>query len=166
MYPNDTGIGRSFTSVTEIEQQLIPAFCKVCEWLKSSKLSLNTMKTEFMVFVTNSRLNPLDNSPVTTPHTLCFHNFEIKTVKHMEYLGLIADDTLTWDRHTEYISTKINRNISVLKRIWNYFPKSSLITLYKILIRPYFRYYNIVWSPCNETLKDKLQSYTIRLSGL
>ena len=116
MYADDTEMGRSFTSVTEIKQQLIPACCKVYEWLKRNKLSLNTMKTEFMIFGTSNRLNQLDKCSVTTPYTLCFHNFEIKKVKHMKYFGLIVDDTLTWDRHIRYISTKINRNIGALRR--------------------------------------------------
>ena len=37
--------------------------------------------------------NQLGNSSATTPYTLCFHNFEIKKVKHTKYLGLIVDDT-------------------------------------------------------------------------
>ena len=57
-----------------------------------------------------------------------------------------------------YTSTKINHNIGILKKTQNFLPKSSLITLYKTLIKPYFRYCNIVWGQCNETLKDKLQS--------
>ena len=89
------------------------AFCKVYEWLKCNKLSLNTVKTEFMVFGTNNRLTQLDKSPVTTPYNLCFSNFEIKRVKHTKYLGLIVDNALTWEKHTEYISTKINRNIGI-----------------------------------------------------
>ena len=145
MYANDTEIGRIFTSVTKIKQHLMPAFCKVYEWLKCNKLNLNTVKTEFMVFGTHNMLNQLDKSPVTTPYTLCFYNFEIKRVKHTKYLGLIVEDTLTWDKHIEYISKKINLS------------RSSLITLYKTLIEPYFRDCNIVQGQCNETLKDKLQ---------
>ena len=114
------------------------------------------MKTEFMIFGTNNRLNQLDKSPVTTPYTLCFYNFEIKRVKHTKYLGLIVDDTLTWDKHI--YSTKINRDIGILERPQNYLPRSSLITPYKTLIEPCFRYCNVVWGQCNETLKDKLQS--------
>ena len=103
MYADDTEIGRSFTSVTEIKQHLMPAFCKVYEWLKCNKLSLNTMKKELVIFGTNNRLNQLDKSPVTTPYTSCSYNFEIKRVKHMKYLGLILDDTLTWDKHRIYL---------------------------------------------------------------
>ena len=66
MYADDTETGRSFTSVTE-----------------------------FMIFCTNNRLNQLEKSPVTTPYTLCFYNFEVTRVKHTNYLGLIVNDTLT-----------------------------------------------------------------------
>ena len=38
MYADDTSIGRSLTSVTEIKQHLIPAFCKVYELMKCNKL--------------------------------------------------------------------------------------------------------------------------------
>ena len=103
MYSDDTGIGRSFTSVIEIKQHLIPAFCKVYEWLKCNKLILNGMKTEFMIFGINNRLNQLDKSQVATSYTLRFHNYEIKRVKHMKILGLIVDDALTWDRHRIYL---------------------------------------------------------------
>ena len=166
MYADDTEVGRSFTLVTEIKQHLMPAFCKVYEWLKCDKLSLNTMKTEFMVFGTNNRLNQLDRSPVTTSYTLCFYNFEIKRVKHTKYLGLIVNDTLTWDKHMEYISTKINRNIGILKRTQNYLPRSSLIILYKTLIEPYCSYCNIVKGQCNETLKvvDSCWTFSTELS--
>ena len=82
VYADDTEIGRSFTSVTEIEQHLIPAFCRVYEWLKCKKLNLKTMKTELMIFGTNNRITQSDKSP----YTLCFHNFEIKRVKHTKYL--------------------------------------------------------------------------------
>ena len=64
------------------------------------------MKTEFMIFGKNNRFTKLDKGPVTTPYTFCFYNFEIKRVKHTKYLGLIVDDTLTWDKHIEYIFTK------------------------------------------------------------
>ena len=138
MHADDTGIGRSFISDTEIKQHRITASCKVYEWLKSKKLSLYTMKTEFMIYGTKNRLNQFNESPVASPYTLCFQNLEIKRAKHAKYLGLIVDDTLTRDKQIEYVSTKINRNIGVLKGAPNYLLKSSLTTLYITLIESCF----------------------------
>ena len=37
-------------------------------------------------------------------------------------------------------------------------PHESLTTLYMTLVEPHFRYCDIVWGQCNETLKNKLQT--------
>ena len=37
-------------------------------------------------------------------------------------------------------------------------PHESLTTLYMSLVEPHFRYCDIVWGQCNDTLKDKLQT--------
>ena len=50
MYADDTSLCNNIKSVSEIIDNLIPAFLKICDWLRSNKLSLsNTVKTEFMV---------------------------------------------------------------------------------------------------------------------
>ena len=39
-----------------LTDELIPAFGKICEWLKSNKLALNRLKTEFMIIGISRRL--------------------------------------------------------------------------------------------------------------
>ena len=56
------------------------------------------------------------------------------------------------------MSSKIIRNIGVLKQTRALFPQHSLQTLYRTMIEPYFRYCNIVWGQCNKTLLEKLQT--------
>ena len=68
------------------------------------------------------------------------------------------DDTLTWDEHVDYISTKISKNIGSIKRVRTFLPRISLLTLYRTLIEPYLRYCSTVWGQCSHTLKEKLQS--------
>ena len=48
-----TGFYNNIKSLSEIKDNLIPAFLKVCDWERSNKLSLNTVKTKFMVTKTN-----------------------------------------------------------------------------------------------------------------
>ena len=88
----------------------------------------------------------------------------IKRVKMTKCLGNIIDQHLTWEDHIEYVSKKIRRNIDVLKRLRNVIPRDSLITRYKTLIEPHFRYRNTVWGYCNETLIQKLQVLQNRAS--
>ena len=75
----------------------------------------------------------------------------------MKYLELIADDTLTWDEHVDQISTKMSKNIGIIKRVRTFLPWHSLLTLYRTLTEPYLRYCNTVWGQCSDTLQKKLQ---------
>ena len=70
MYADDTGLDKAFRTSQELQEEMIPVFSKICKWLRSNKLSLNTVKTEFMVIGTLQRLNQLDSSPESTPMPL------------------------------------------------------------------------------------------------
>ena len=158
MYADDTSLDKAIRSSQQLKEELIPAFSKVCKWLEMNKLSLNTVKTEFMIIGTSQRLNQLDQSPESTPYIIKIDGGEIRRVKSVKYLGMIVDDKLTWEQHIEYISEKIVRNIGILKHIRNFMPQESLLLLYHTLVEPYLRYCSIVWGQCSESLKDRLQT--------
>ena len=44
-------------------------------------------------------------------------------------------------------------------------PKTVLISLYKTLVEPYFRYCNTTWGTCNSSLLDRLQALQNRAVG-
>ena len=50
MYADDTNLAKQITSLSEVKEEQSPEFEKVIQWLKANKLSLNTLKTEFMLF--------------------------------------------------------------------------------------------------------------------
>ena len=157
MYADDTSLYKAFITARDLSDELIPAFVNICEWLKMNKLALNVLKTEFFIIGTSQRLNILDQTPETTPYIISVDGCQIRRVKSVKYLGLIVDDTLTWDEHVDYISTKISKNIGIIKRVRTFLPQHSLLTLYRTLIGPYLRYCNTVWGQCSDTLKEKLQ---------
>ena len=141
-----------------MKEEIIPAFFNVCKWLRNNKLSLNTVKTEFMIIGTLPRLNRLDSSPESTLYTIMVDGQEVKRVKLVKYLGLIVDIKLVLEQHMDYISSKIICGIGILKRIRHFIPRDSLLLLYHTLTEPYPRCCNIVWGQCGETLKDKFQT--------
>ena len=80
MYADDTSLSKGFKTTDELKEQLIPALCKVCEWLKCNRLSLNALKTEFMIMGTSQKLSNLDIDPSMTPFKLILNNYEIRRV--------------------------------------------------------------------------------------
>ena len=138
MYADDTSIDRAFQMCQQLKEELLPAFAKVCKWLKINELSLYTVKTEFMLTGTSQRLNQLDQNPESTPYAIVIDQKEVRRVKLVKYLGMIVDDKLTWSQYVDYMSSKITRNIGILKRMRHFIPKKSLLLLYHTLIEPYF----------------------------
>ena len=61
----------------------------------------------------------------------------IKRVNKTKYLGIIVDDSLTWNQQIDFISTRFKRNVGMMKRVRDSIPKDSSITLYKSLVEPY-----------------------------
>ena len=78
---------------------------KICEWLRSDKLSLNALKTEFMIIGSLQRVSEL-GSARTIP-VVRAHGKVIKQVNKTKSLELVTDEFLTWDKLIEYITKKI-----------------------------------------------------------
>ena len=137
MYADDTSASTTIESVSDVEYKLIPDMVKIFDWLKSIKLSLNALKTEFMITGTNRNVhNTTDLIAVRVDGAL------IRRVNKSRYLGLIVDDRLSWKEHISYISSKVSRNIGILKRVRERVTKETLLIMYGTLIEPYFRYCN------------------------
>ena len=152
MYADDTNLSTKVNKVSDISDQLIPEFTNILNWLKENRLSLNFIKTKFMLIGSIQKIQPLNNLIA-----IRVNGRLLKRVKRIKYLGSVVDENLKWDDHINYISVKIRRNIGILKRMRLTVPMEFLVLLYKTLIEPYFRYCNTVWGYCNETLLDKLQ---------
>ena len=133
MYADDTNLGQRIDDVNDIKQQLIPDFRKLCEWLEIKKLSLNFMKTEFLLFGNQSQLRSFDDLV-----GIRIKGRVIGRANSTEYLGTILDKGLKWDEHAIYISSKILRNVGIIKRVRTFLPKETLDTLYKTLVEPHF----------------------------
>ena len=139
MCANDTNLSTKVNKVSDISDQLIPEFTNILNWLKENRLSLNFMKTKFMLIGSNKKIQPLNNLIA-----IRVNGRLLKQVKRIKYLGSVVDENLTWDDHINYISVKIRQNIGILKRTRLTVPMESLVLLYKTLIEPYFRYCNNV----------------------
>jgi hypothetical protein len=59
-------------------------------------------------------------------------------------LGVHIDERLTWHEHIQNISKKVGAGISGLRRIREFVPLSTLLTIYNSLIQPLFDYCDVV----------------------
>ena len=102
MYADDTYLTKQITSLGDVKEELIPESEKLIQWLKADKLSLNTLKTEFMLFGSSKCLKNMTNLIA-----FCMGDKLIRRAKKVKYIGVIYDEQLTWGGdHIDYISTK------------------------------------------------------------
>ena len=150
MYAVDTDLLARITNGSDISSKLVPEVLEICEWLRSNKLSLNALKTEFMIIGSHQRVN------LGQPERYQLQGLKTKS------LGLVTDEFLTSDNHIEFVVKKI-KNLGMMKKIKGSVPKDSLVTLYKTLVEPYLKYCNIICGQCGNTLVEKLRTLQIKL---
>ena len=73
----------------------------VSTWLVDNKLSLNVLKSEFMIIGSRQIIASLEGDI-----DLSVSGISIKRVKHTKCLGVHINENLTWSEHVNYISNK------------------------------------------------------------
>ena len=70
IYADDASMYQKFNNTNSLTDELIPAFGKICDWLKCNKIALNSLKPEFMVIGTLYKLTNLDSPPESRPSNI------------------------------------------------------------------------------------------------
>ena len=104
---DDTDLSAGIRNDSDISSKLVPEFLKICEWLRSNKLSLNAVKTKCMIIGSHQRVGELESAG-TIPAVRA-QGKVIKQVNQTKSLGFVIDEFLTWDRHIEY-QTKLRND--------------------------------------------------------
>ena len=70
----------------------------------------------------------------------------------------MLSSTFTWSDHVECISSKINKNLGLLRRIKYYLPYIARLLFYNSFVLPIFDYADLVWGDKdNVSLMKELQ---------
>jgi len=92
--------------------------------------------------------------------TISLNNVHVERASQQKHLGIILDEKLNFKQHVDNAILKINKGISVIKKLCHTLPRKSLLTiLYKAFLRPLIDYGDIIYDqPNNETFCEKLKS--------
>ena len=124
----------------------------VQEWLLANKLSLNIVKTEYLLIGSPHYLKHLSSEP-----NVCVGNESIERVQVTKALGVQLDKHLAFNSHVDHISSKISAGISALKRIKEYTDQKTLKSVYYALVQPHFDYCCEVRDSIDAILSNRLQ---------
>ena len=117
----------------------------VVEWITANKLSLNTSKSELVIFKSRHEY-------ITKHFNFRISGQKIQPSSQIKYLGVILQDFLHWTIHLVNLNKKLSHSIGLLSKIRYYVPEHLLRTIYYLLFNSHFIYACKIWGQ-NQTNK-------------
>jgi len=152
LFADDTNLFHSDKDISKLETTINYELCKLSEWFRSNKLSLNAKKTNFILFGSGRKhIGP-------NQFILKLDGNILEQVRSTKFLGVYIDDKLTWKEHIDYISPKILKGLGIMRRIKNQVTHAVMLTLYYTLIYPYLHYCNIIWGNAKLSILKKISN--------
>ena len=147
LFADDTNILITGINIDVMCQQLNDDLEKIQEWLCCNKLSLNVLKTHYMIFSPGNKIiSDVDMK-------IC--NVNINRVYVTKFLGIQIDAQLNWKKHIEYINKKLCKCTAILLKVRKVLHNNCLINFYYTFAYPYFIYCNNIWGNTYPTVISK-----------
>ena len=139
MFADDTNIFFSGKNLITLTATINSELDKISNWFKLNRLSLNIKKTHYILFCCRNRKLAFDAINIKIDGVM------IEKVTSTKFLGVIINESLTWNEHIQTIKQKVSKSIGIIKRLQYKMPRSVLKILYTSMVAPYLEYCNIVW---------------------
>ena len=87
------------------------------------------------------------------------NNSEIKLSSNQKHLGLTPDSKLPFNEHINDKIHQVNKGVGLLRKLQTILPRKSLLTIYKLFIRPQLDYADVIYDqPSNASFSKKIES--------
>lgn len=157
IFADDTGIFCHSTNLESLIEKAEKIIEKISDWFTSNKLTLNIDKTSFIIF--RSKINIINN----IPDTIGYGNHKINRETKIKYLGLILEEHLSWDAHTNEALNKQKRFFPLFYNIRQYLDKDNIRNIYYSMIYSRIKYGSIITAQTTDENINKIQTLQNRL---
>ena len=151
LYADDTSAFTSHKDISTLNNIMNDGLFKLNKWFQSNKLSLNTKKSNVMLFGTHIKTNQYRNELKVS-----IENAEIECVNACKFLGVTIDQNLTWENHINQLTKKCSSSIGMLFKVKNFLPETALLSLYNTLVLSHINYGITAWSSAGISAKTRL----------
>lgn len=141
LYADDTNVFYYGSDVKRLFSDAQSDIYKIVKWCTNNKLTINELKTNYIVFCKPSTKSNDDASSVT----LSINNNKLCQVEKVKYLGLMLDRNLNWEAHIDYTVNKIRPFIKVLQRISRQLNFQTKMLIYFAYVYSRLMYLNVLW---------------------
>ena len=119
-------------------------------YCKQNKMYVHVLlgKTSLMILGSRQNIAEIESFEIFIDNEI------IKQVDNQKLLGIIIDQTLSWDKQIDMVALNISRRITLLKLLSKYVGKDCLCQYYSSYILPIFDYGCLIWGG-NTTAQSK-----------
>ena len=154
LFADDTSLFSIVHDPNATANDLNNDLAKINDWAYQWKMNFNPDPFKQAQEVLSSRKIKSQNHP-------CFHfnnNPVNQTLGMQKHLGMYLDPKLDFLEHLKNIQAKVNKSITLLRKLQTILPRPTLLTIYKastlILVAPYMTKYTMIlfikrWSQSN-----------------
>ena len=150
LYADDTSLYVSSPMIGDLFDKAQRALLNFKSWFDENKLTLNTSKTNYIIF------HRLQKRIPTINRDLCLNNSKLNRVFNTRFLGLVIDSNLSWSDHIRNLSKKLFKYVPIVYRIRNFCTRRALSLVYNCLIYSNIIYCNSVWGPSKKVATHPL----------
>jgi hypothetical protein len=134
LYADDTTISYTNSSIDTLFYTMNEELVKINEWMLQNKFTINYKKSTYIIFHTKRPNFNLLN------YAIEIGGNKINYSKSVKYLGLILDDTLTWQSHIKSVKLKLSRTLAIMKLIKKFINYNALTNFYYAYFNSYIIY--------------------------
>jgi hypothetical protein len=179
MFADDTAGLASGDNLPELFNFVNNEIKKIARWFRANKMAVNVGKTKYIIFHTqgkiinqNLKLIYDDNEPDVHNENLIYeleriHKNHINANnRSYKLLGIHLDELLSFDHHTRYLCSKLNKFLYCINRSKNFLTLKALKTLYYSLVHSHLSYCTpILGCASNTNIQQifKVQKKAIRI---
>ena len=152
--------------MTETKQHCNDILTRFYQYFTLNKLSINPKKTKYIIYKPIYHKQKKKLLHDTTGTKITMNNTPLEQVKSTTFLGVIINDTLTWEDHKHLVYNKICKTLGILYKCKKVMTENECIKMYKTFIEPYLFYGIEVWGHTIQSDNDilvKLQSKILRI---
>ena len=156
LFADDTSIIVKGRDPIDLQKNMENIFDQINDWFKTNLLTINMDKTNYIQFRTK-------NKP-TTHLTITSNNQPVTPVSNIKFLGLYINDSLNWNQHIDYISTRLSTVCYIMRNIKSYMTLNTMITVYYSYFNSIISYGLLFWgiSPYSQKI-FRIQKKILRI---
>ena len=131
---------------------------RVIAWAASSKLLINSSKTQCILFSGTKPGGSRDQFIIKIKDT------PMNTSNFVKYLGVLIDNQLNFKHHTAMVAKKLSVAAGVINKIKHYIPRVMLKSIYYSIAYPHLIYCVTIWGNTLKTYLYKIQVQQNRIT--